>query len=438
MERDWLVKDVELFIQLIDDLCYQVQDDGIYKLFEEQVWVIFDLCLQWLMVFGCDEIDDELKKIGVEILDFFDILCLCVCIQEIVCIEMLEIKDEFVMLCWMEIVEGGVDFDEEDLIQWEDMVVIVFYGGYIKWVFLVIYWVQCWGGKGWLGMVIKEEDFVICLFVVNMYMLVLFFFLCGICYKMKVWCLLFGGLILCGKVLVNMLFLEQGEQIIFILLLLEDEDIWVNFDVMFVMVCGIVCWNKLFDFVNINWNGKIVMKLEDGDGIVGVDICFEYFDVMLIINLGQCICFFVIDVCVFVGWNLVGVCGICFVEGDWIILMQIFYYIDVDVEEWVVYFKFFCVMCGEVDENVGGGDEDGVVVGEFLQECYVEMSVVEQIILMIFENGYGKWMLFFEYWVIGCGGKGIMVMVVNDCNGGLIVLFLVEDSYQIMLVIDGG
>jgi DNA gyrase/topoisomerase IV subunit A len=91
--------------------------------------------------------------------------------------------------------------------------------------------------------------------------------------------------------LVNMLPLEQGEQITSIMPLPEDEDSWANLDVMFATVRGTVRRNKLSDFVQINRNGKIAMKLEDGDGIVGVETCSEHSDVMLTTASGQCIRF---------------------------------------------------------------------------------------------------------------------------------------------------
>lgn len=438
LERDWPAKDVEDLIRLIDDPRHMVQEDGTYKLSEEQARAILDLRLQRLTAMGRDEIEEELNKIGAEISDYLDILRSRARIQEIVRTEMLEIKDEFATPRRTEIVEGGADFDEEDLIQREDMVVTVSHGGYIKRVPLATYRAQRRGGKGRSGMATKEEDFVTRLFVANTHTPVLFFSSRGICYKMKVWRLPLGGPTSRGKALVNMLPLEQGEQITSILPLPEDEDTWANLDVMFATVRGTVRRNKLSDFVNINRNGKIAMKLEDGDGIVGVDTCSEHSDVMLTTNSGQCIRFPVTDVRVFAGRNSVGVRGIRLAEGDRIISMQILHHIDVDAEERAAYLKLSRAMRGEADENVGGADEDGVVAGELSQERYAEMSAAEQIILTISENGYGKRTSSFEYRVTGRGGKGITAMAVNDRNGGLIASFPVEDSHQIMLVTDGG
>ncbi|MTI45780.1 DNA gyrase subunit A [Roseibium hamelinense] len=438
MERNWPAKDVEPLIQLIDDPRHMVQADGTYKLSEEQARAILDLRLQRLTALGRDEIDDELKKIGSEISDYLDILRSRARIQDIIRTELTEIKDEFATPRRTEITEGGADFDDEDLIQREDMVVTVSHNGYIKRVPLATYRAQRRGGKGRSGMATKDEDFVTRLFVANTHTPVLFFSSRGICYKMKVWKLPLGGPTSRGKALVNMLPLQQGEQISSILPLPEDEDSWANLDVMFATVRGTVRRNKLSDFVQINRNGKIAMKLEDGDGIVGVDTCSEHDDVMLTTASGQCIRFPVPDVRVFSGRNSVGVRGIRLADDDKVISMQILHHIDVTAEERAAYLKLSRAMRGEADENGNGADEDGVVAGDLPQERYAEMSAAEQIILTISENGYGKRTSSFEYRVTGRGGKGITAMAVNDRNGELVASFPVEESDQIMLVTNGG
>ncbi|WP_244303540.1 DNA gyrase subunit A [Roseibium sediminis] len=436
MERDWPARDIEPLIRLIDDPRHMVQEDGTYKLSEEQARAILDLRLQRLTALGRDEIADELSKIGAEISDFLDILRSRARIQEIIRTEMLEIKEEFATPRKTEIVDGGADFDDEDLIQREDMVVTVSHGGYIKRVPLATYRAQRRGGKGRSGMATKDEDFVTRLFVANTHTPVLFFSSRGICYKMKVWRLPLGGPTSRGKALINMLPLEQGEQISSIMPLPEDEDSWANLDVMFSTVRGTVRRNKLSDFTQINRNGKIAMKLEDGDGIVGVDTCSEHDDVMLTTAAGQCIRFPVDDVRVFAGRNSVGVRGIRLADGDKIISMQILHHIDVSAEERAAYLKYSRAMRGEADD--ASTDEEGVTAGELSQERYAEMSAAEQIILTISENGYGKRTSSFEYRVTGRGGKGITAMAVNDRNGHLISSFPVDESDQIMLVTDGG
>ncbi|WP_425090015.1 DNA gyrase subunit A [Stappia sp.] len=441
MERHWPARDVEPLIRLIDDPRHMVQDDGTYRLSEEQARAILDLRLQRLTALGRDEIADELNKIGAEIQDFLDILRSRARILDIIRKELTEIREEFATPRRTEIVDGGADLEDEDLIRREDMVVTVSHAGYIKRVPLDTYRAQRRGGKGRSGMATKDEDFVTRLFVANTHTPVLFFSSRGIAYKMKVWRLPVGGPTSRGKALVNMLPLEPGEQITSILPLPEDEESWANLDVMFATRRGTVRRNKLSDFQQINKNGKIAMKLEEGDGIVGVFTCTEYDDVHLTTALGQCIRFPVTGVRVFAGRNSVGVRGINLADDDHVISMSILHHFDCTAEERVAYLRRRRLMRGEGDDmadQVTGGDEDEVAEGELSQERYAAMSAAEQIILTLSENGYGKRSSSFEYRVTGRGGKGITAMAVTDRNGPLVASFPVEDNDQIMLVTNGG
>jgi DNA gyrase subunit A len=181
--------------------------------------------------------------------------------------------------------------DDEDLIQREDMVVTVSHAGYIKRVPLATYRAQRRGGKGRSGMATKDEDFVTRLFVANTHTPVLFFSSRGIVYKEKVWRLPIGTPQSRGKALINMLPLEKGERITSIMPLPEDETSWASLDVMFATTRGTVRRNKLSDFVQVNRNGKIAMKLDEGDEILNVETCNEFDDVLLTTALGQCIRF---------------------------------------------------------------------------------------------------------------------------------------------------
>ena len=104
--------------------------------------------------------------------------------------------------------------------------------------------------------------------------------------------------------MVNLLPLEQGERITTILPLPEDEASWDDLDVMFATTGGTVRRNKLSDFVEVQRTGKIAMKLDEGEAIVGVQICTERDDVLLTTRGGQCIRFPVADVRVFTGPRL--------------------------------------------------------------------------------------------------------------------------------------
>ncbi|RUV68612.1 DNA gyrase subunit A, partial [Mesorhizobium sp. M5C.F.Ca.IN.020.14.1.1] len=269
MERRWPSGDVESLILLIDDPRHRINEDGTYNLSEEQARAILELRLQRLTALGRDEIADELNTIGDEIKDYLDILSSRARIQQIVKNELAAVRDEFGTPRRTELSEGGADMEDEDLIQREDMVVTVSHSGYIKRVPLSLYRAQRRGGKGRSGMSTKEEDFVTRLFVANTHTPVLFFSSRGIVYKEKVWRLPIGNPQSRGKALINMLPLEQGERITTIMPLPEDETSWGELDVMFATTRGTVRRNKLSDFVQVNRNGKIAMKLEEeGDEIL--------------------------------------------------------------------------------------------------------------------------------------------------------------------------
>ncbi len=441
MGRDWPARDVEPLILLIDDPRHTVNADGSYRLSEEQARAILDLRLQRLTALGRDEIADELNKLGLEISDYLEILRSRERIQQIIREELIEIRTEFATPRKTQIVEGGADLEDEDLIQREDMVVTVSHTGYIKRVPLATYRAQRRGGKGRSGMATKDEDFVTRLFVANTHTPVLFFSSRGIVYKLKVWRLPLGGPTSRGKALINMLPLEPGEQISSIMPLPENEDSWADLDVMFATTKGTVRRNKLSDFTQVNRAGKIAMKLDEGDGIVSVETCTENDDVMLTTAAGQCIRFAVTEVRVFAGRNSVGVRGINLADDDRLISMSILRHFEATSEERAAYLKLSRLMRGETDEAATGSDdaeEASAEAGDLPQERYAEMGAAEQVILTVSENGYGKRTSSFEYRVTGRGGKGITAMAVTKRNGPLVASFPVEDKDQIMLVTNGG
>ena len=172
--------------------------------------------------------------------------------------------------------------EDEDLIQREDMVVTVTPCRLHQARAAVDLPGAERGGKGRSGMATKDEDFVTRLFVANTHTPVLFFSSRGIVYKEKVWRLPLGTPQARGKALINLLPLEDGERITTIMPLPEDEASWGELDVMFATTRGTVRRNKLSDFVQVNRNGKIAMKLEEeGDEILGVETCTEDDDVLL-------------------------------------------------------------------------------------------------------------------------------------------------------------
>src|SRR5256885_5355117 len=265
------------------------------------------------------------------------------------------------------------------------MDVTVSHLGYVKRVPLSAYRSQRRGGKGRAGMQTREEDFVRRLFVAHAHQPVLYFSSHGRVYKEKVWKLPLAAPQARGKALINILPLHQGETINTIMPLPEDESTWDKLDVMFATTRGTVRRNKLSDFSDVRPSGIIAMKLDERDGIVGVQICSENDDVLLTAAGGQCIRFPVPDVRVFAGRTSMGVRGISLADGDKVISLSILRHVDATPAERATYLK----QSGAIRRAATGEDiepdeptveaEDAADVDVSLApERYVEMSAAEQ------------------------------------------------------------
>ena len=440
MARDWPALDVEALIALIDDPRHRMGEGGTYRLSEAQARAILELRLARLTGLGREEISEELNKLALEISDYLDILRSRERIMAIISHELSEVKNAFATPRKTIITEWDADVDDEDLIQREDMVVTVSHAGYIKRVPLSTYRAQRRGGKGRSGMQTRDEDFVSRLFVASTHTPILFFSSLGQVYKEKVWRLPLAAPNARGKALVNMLPLEADERITTIMPLPESDSDWDKLDVMFATESGGVRRNRLSDFVQVNRAGKIAMKLDEGDSIVDVQICTDQDDVLLTTSMGQCIRFSVNEVRVFKGRDSTGVRGISLAKADKVISMAVLRHVDATAEERSAYLKMRRAIAGEsqAEETETLDDEVSTEMASLSQERYAGLSAMEQIILTVSVNGYGKRTSAYEVRVTGRGGKGIVAMVVNDRNGRLVASFPVEHRDQIMLVTDGG
>ncbi len=445
MGRDWPALDMAPLIRLIADPRHVLNDDGTYRLSEAQARAILELRLARLTALGRDEIAEAINRLAAEITDLLDILRSRARILGIVKDELGAIRAAYATPRRTVLGDSDADMEDEDLIQREDMVVTVSHTGYIKRVPLATYRAQRRGGKGRAAMQTRDEDFVARLFVANTHTPMLFFSSRGQAYKLKVWRLPLAAPQARGKALVNLLPLHEGERITTIMPLPEDENTWGALDVMFATTRGTVRRNKLSDFAQVNRAGKIAMKLDEGEGIVDVQICSEDRDVLLTTANGQCIRFAVDDVRVFKGRDSMGVRGIALGVGDGVIAMAILRHVEADAAERIAYLKMRRATEGEA---VGEDDIEREVVGEaeaapqapqsLSQERYAAMSAAEQVILTVSERGYGKRTSSFEYRLTGRGGKGIVAMAVNARNGKLTSSFPVDHGDEIMLVTDGG
>lgn len=440
LRKAWPAGEVETLVKLIDEPDRKVEN-GTYRLSEAQAKAILDLKLQRLTGLERDKIHEELITIGEEIKECLSILASREKLYGIMRDEFVAIRDEYGTPRRTKIEDIEYDTDIESLIQREEMVVTVTEAGYIKRVPLNAYKAQKRGGKGKSGMATKDEDFVTRLFVASTHTPVLFFSSKGLVYKMKVYKLPLGSPTSKGKPFINLLPLDEGETITTVMKLPECEDDCKDMSIMFATSQGNVRRNSLMDFVNVQSNGKIAMKLDEGDKLINVRICHEDNDIMLAARSGKCIRFPVTDVRVFVGRNSTGVRGIKLAEGDEVISMSILLHSDATSEERDEYARIASAIkriSAERGDDSCVSPEDTGLLNVLTTEKYKKMAEREQFILSVTSTGYGKRTSSYEYRVTGRGGQGIANMEMSARNKEIVSSFPIEDDNQIMMVTDGG
>jgi DNA gyrase subunit A len=305
------------------------------------------------------------------------------------------------------------------------MAITISNAGYIKRLAVSSYRKQKRGGKGVNAMTTRDEDFVSQVFIANTHAPVLFFSSKGKVYRLKVYRLPQGAPQARGKAMVNLFPLEQDETIHTVLPLPADEASWAGRYVMFATASGYVRRNDLADFRRVASNGKIAMKLNDDDRIIGVSLCGERDDVLLAAREGKCIRFPVIDVRVFKGRDSVGVRGIRLGRDDRVVSMSVLRHTEFAAEQRERYVRW---------ANGQRRGEEGVAAPENAEA----MAEQEQFILSVTQNGYGKRTSAYEYRTAGRGGKGIINIETSTRNGPVVTSAPVEESEQIMLVTDSG
>ena len=411
--KAWPAGDMTPLIALIADPRTRVEDGDKVWLTDEQTRAILALTLSRLTGLGRDEIMDEARELAARSSrPFLDILASRERIMAIVREELVEVREQFAVPRRSLIVDGDADVEDEDLIPREDMVITVTHGGYVKRTPLATYRTQRRGGKGRSGMATKEEDAVTRVFSASTHAPVLFFSSGGKVYKMKVWRLPLGLPTSRGKAFVNLLPIEMGESITSILPLPEDEATWDKLDVMFATRSGGVRRNKLSDFVQVNRNGKIAMKLDEGDSIIGVRLCTSDSDVLLSTAIGRCIRFPADEVRVFASRESTGVRGIRLAEDDKVISMAILRGVNATPAERSAYLKHANALraaTGEADDAPAPADDEDEAGGDSVTlspERLFELGAAEEFVLTVSTEGFGKRTSAYDYRRTGRGGAG--------------------------------
>ena len=444
MARAWPAKDVGPLVALIADPRHKVEEGNTIRLSEEQAKAILDLRLQRLTALGRDEINDEAQKLGLAIADYLDILSSRGRVLTIIRDELAAIRNEFATPRKTELIDAEIELEDEALIEREDVAVTVTHNGYIKRTPLAEYRVQGRGGKGRSGMATRDEDFVTSLFVASTHAWLLFFSSTGMAYKLKVWRLPEARIAGKGKAMVNLLPLAEGERITTILPLPENEAEWESLNVVFATRSGDVRRNQLSDFAQVNKNGKIAMKLAEGDGIIGVATCTDADDFLLTTRGGKAIRFPVGDVRVFKGRDSTGVRGIKLAASDEVVSLALLYHSDATSAEARAYLKQASAArraeSGEAEAPVEADEdaEEGVEEATLTSERYAALGAREQLVLTMSQTGFGKRSSSYEYRVTGRGGSGIVAIGMGKKNSAVIASFPVEESDDLMLISDAG
>lgn len=444
--KAWPVGDMIALVELIADPRSVLIDGDKLNLTDEQARAILALTLSRLTGLGRDDIFGEARGLADTIQGHLTILSDRAHVLAIIRDDLLVVKAQFAVPRRTLIGEGDAEMEDEDLIPREDMVVTVTLGGYVKRVALNAYRTQHRGGKGKSGMTMKDEDAITGVFSASTHTPVLFFATNGKAYKLKTWRLPLGNPQSRGKAFVNLLPIEPGDSIMNVLPLPENESEWDNYDIMFATRSGDVRRNKLSDFATVNRAGKIAMKLEDGDHMVGVSICNADDDILLTTRLGRAIRFKADDVRVFKGRDSTGVRGIRLQGDDEVISMAVLGRVDASPEERAAYVKHANAMRkalagADADEEVAvvEADDEDVADAALSVERIAELGAAEQFILTVTETGFGKRSSAYEYRRTGRGGQGLTAHGLGGRAGTrLAAAFPVEESDDLMLVTDGG
>ena len=454
MKRDWDASVVQAMLNLIQDRGNRIEN-GRFYFTDVQARAILDMKLSKLTGLESEKIDDELKELSAEIQEYLKILSDPIELTKIVKEELIAVKEEFPMARRTTITEAESDIDIEDLTPKEDMVVITTMNGYIKRVPLSSYKAQHRGGKGKSAITVHDEDYTTDVFVVNTHTPILFFSSKGKVYKMKTYKLPLGNNQSKGRAVVNILPLEQDETISTILPLLGEKEEWIKKNIVFATNTGDVRRNSMEDFENIQSNGKIAMKLDEGQKLIGVAVCDDNSDVLLSSKTGKCIRFPLENLRVFQSRNSTGVRGIKLDPYNEVISLSILKnseaessedrdnYLKIDIDTRKKLNEIYNMpkdegnLLNNIDEPLPVKIPDDILA--VLSKDKIEaMAKSEEMILTITENGYGKRTSSYEYRVTNRGGSGITNIITSKRNGNVIASFPIENDKEIIMITDKG
>ncbi len=353
-----------------------------FSLSEIQATAILEMRLQRLTQLERDKLIEEYTETLKRIEYLKSILASEALVRKIIKDELVELQEEYRDVRRTQIVAEAGDINVEDLIAEEEVAVTITHAGYIKRNAVSLYRAQRRGGKGKIGMGVKEEDFVETMFTASTHDSLLFFTDAGKVYWLKVHEIPEAGRAAKGKAMVNMLALAPNEKVTATVAVKEFRN-----DRFVVMATkhGIVKKTELSAFANPRQGGIIALGLEPEDKLIAVHITDGQREILIGTRRGITIRFKEDDVRP-MGRTAYGVKGITLEEGD-------------------------------------------VVIG---METITPDSTTA--ILTVTEGGYGKRTPVTEYRVQGRGGKGIISVKTTERNGLAVAFLQVRDDDQLMVM----
>ncbi len=400
----WKSSKSQKFIKIIENK----KNINQYKLSEPQVNAILELRLQKLTAIGINEIEIEINKLSELIIRFKKILNSKKELLNVISNELKSIKEKYAVPRRTKIIDAILNYDIEETIQKESVIITVTLQGYIKRGALKTVKQQKRGGKGKTGIVTREEDSVVQTLSVNTHTQVLFFSTEGLVYRVKAWKIPEGSSTSRGKSLFNILPLKNHQSISSIMPYPDQNTDSKGMYIIFATAKGKIRKNNLEDFSSINTSGKIAMKLDNDDKIVGVKICKDDQDIILSTKLGKCIRFESKKLRVFKGRSSKGIKGINLQENDNIVSLSI------------------------IDHDKSRKNGKSLKLDKF------ESKAQEKFILSITENGYGKRSNHNDYRVTNRGGKGIIGIINSSRNGNVSSSFPVNEGDEIIISTNKG
>ena len=404
LKTKWKINKSQKMIALVENK----KTKNLYSLSEDQVNAILELRLQKLTALGINEIEIEIKKLSDLIVKFKKIISSKKELLKVISQELTSIKEKFSVKRRTNIIDAVLNYDIEETIQKESVIITVTLQGYIKRGSLNNVKQQKRGGKGKTGITTRNEDSVVQTLSVNTHTSVLFFSTEGLVFRVKAWKIPVGSASSKGKSLFNILPLKNHQSISSIMPFPDEESEVKDLQIVFATAQGKIRKNSLEDFSSINSSGKIAMKLDSNDKIVGVKICREDQDIILSTKLGKCIRFESKKLRIFKGRSSKGIKGIVLAPNDQIVSLSI---IDNDKNQ-------------KKDKKS--------------KDVKSELKAKEKFILSITENGFGKKTPDIDYRVTNRGGKGIIGIINSPRNGNISSSFPVFDGDEILISTNKG